>query len=153
MGFWHARASIAPVGRYNREPTTSCLKVVPGLHLGDASPREIEVAISLDALGPGAAPALAYKEMREVRQFAGDLQALNASFGDDSPLHKELKWSFALPVPKGQAFADAAGVLIIDGLDDPSNGVLDNELMEDDDIFNILIKIGEYLSPAWTYYA
>lgn len=129
------------------DPMKTYLKVVPGLHLGDTSPREVEVAMSLDARGPGAAPALAYKEMREVRQLTSDLEAHAASFGDNSPLHKELKWSISLPVPD-EAFATAAGVLIIDGLDDSSNGALDNELLEDDDVFNILIQIGSCLGAA-----
>ena len=129
------------------EPGTTCLKVVPGLHLGDASPREVEVAVSLDALGPGAGPAVAFKEMREVRQNSDDLEALRGSFGADSPLHKDLKWSIASPIPDAEAvdFDRGIGVLIIDGLAELRQGELVDELIEDENVFNMLIQMGEDL--------
>lgn len=130
------------------EPGTTSLKVVPGLHLGDALQRELDVAVSLDAIGPEAGPALAYKEMREVRQLSGELAALNASFGANAPFHKEIKWSIALPVPNGEAFDKAIGVLILDGLDDLPAGALANELIEEENVFNILIQVGERLRTA-----
>lgn len=133
------------------EPTTTGLKVAPGLYLGDTSSREVDVSIPLDATGPGAAPALAYKEMREVRQSEEDLKVLADSFAGDSPLHNDLKWSIALPIPDdGETFEAASGVLVVDGLAEPKGGALANELLADENVFTILIQIGEALSKGRT---
>lgn len=126
-------------------PGTSSLKVVPGLHLGDASPREVDVSIPLDAQGPGAGPAVAYKTVRESRQTAQDLRALNEGFDGVSPLHKDLKWSIALPIPDGREFERSAGVLVVDGLAEPQEGGLVDELLDDDNVFNIDVQIAEVL--------
>jgi pimeloyl-ACP methyl ester carboxylesterase len=127
------------------DPAGAGLKVVPGLHLGDMAPREVDLSIPLDARGPGAAPALAYSELREVRQTAAELAALRESYDGDSPLHADLKWSVALPLPVGPDFTEAEGVLIIDGLEEPSDGALADELFEEENVFNILIQMGDAL--------
>ena len=125
-------------------PATKSLKVVPGLHIGDVSSREVDsVAIPLDFLGTGAAPVLAFREMREVRQFDKDIEALKASFGTNSPLHKDLKWSISLPIPFGNNYEKAIGVLVLDGLINLPNGALANTLFQDNNVLNILIQIGK----------
>jgi pimeloyl-ACP methyl ester carboxylesterase len=130
------------------EQSTSSLKVVPGLHIGETTTREIDVSIPLGAYGPGAGPALAFTEMREVRQSQEDLKILADSYGGDSPLHKELAWSVALPIPKGEAMEEASGVLIVDGLEEPAGNALARELLADENVFKIIIQIGEVLRAA-----
>jgi pimeloyl-ACP methyl ester carboxylesterase len=125
------------------------LRIEAGLFIGAATPREVSVTIPIDGNGVGSAPAIAYKEMREVRQSGDELKILVESFQDDSPLHADLKWSIALPIPvDGGAFEEACGVLVVDGLKDVDEGLLAYELLVDDDVFTVLIQLGVILSAS-----
>lgn len=130
------------------------LKIGAGLHLGEASARELSVAIPLDATGPGAAPALAFNEMREVRQSGDDLQVLADSYAGDSPLHPDLRWSVSLPIPDLAQLNEgnldrASGVLIVDGLVEPDGDVLARELIADENVFTVIMRLADLLqNPA-----
>lgn len=131
-----------------RDAVSGSLKVGSGLHLGEASLREINVAIPLDTEALGAAPALAFNEMREVRQSAEDLKVLAESFEGDSPLHPDLKWSIAMPIPAGDSFAAACGALVVDGLVELKEGSLANELIDDENVFTALVQLGSILDAG-----
>lgn len=130
------------------DPVSGSLKVGSGLHLGEASLREIDVAIPLDTEGLGAAPALAYNEMREIRQSAEDLKVLIDSFDGDSPLHPDLRWSIAMPIPAGDSFARACGALVVDGLAELKDGSVADELIEDENVFAGLVQLGSILDTG-----
>lgn len=117
---------------------TKCLKILPGLHLGNTSQQEVSVAVPLDLMR---ASVLAFQEMRECWEFSNDIQALRVGFGSSLPLHDDLKWLIALPIPLPD-FSKAGGVLIIDGLIDLPNGNVPFSFLNDDNIIKILIRIG-----------
>lgn len=131
-----------------RDAVSGSLKVGSGLHLGEASRRELDVAIPLDTEGLGAAPALAFNEMREIRQSAEDLQVLAEGFGSNSPLHPDLKWSIAMPIPSGDSFESACGVLVMDGLAELKDSSLANELIDDENVFTGLVQLGSIIDAG-----
>lgn len=126
----------------------ACLKVVPGVQAGAASGRECELAVPLDSARDEAEPAIAFKQMREVR-WSGGGTAIPCYGIDQKPsLFCGPKWHIALPIPLGVAMEAAVGVLIIDGLDVAPQGALARGLLKDDNVFTILIKLGERLAEA-----
>ena len=128
---------------------SSTLKIVPGLSVGAASIRELELAIPLDQAGPGAAPALAFKLMKEVGQGAQDLQLLAESFTGGSPIADGLQWAISMPIPdpKDAQVKSACGVLTLDGFAAPTTLALaDSELSADPHVFNVLLSLGKALA-------
>ncbi|MYM89131.1 hypothetical protein GTP91_18385 [Rugamonas sp. FT82W] len=101
---------------FAEDPDTECLKVVPGLQVGEINEAETRMAISMDAIGIEAAPTIAFKQMREVRQNRQDLVELGDSLGSGSPFNRNVAWSISVPLPYGTDTSRAIGVLIVDAL-------------------------------------
>ena len=129
--------------------SSSTLRIVPGLSIGRASTRELELAVPLDQGGPGAAPALAFKGMREIGQSADDLKILAESFAGGSPLEIGLQWAVSMPIPdpRDEQLKTPCGVLTLDGFTVPTKlSLADNEISADPDVFNVLLNLGKALS-------
>ena len=101
---------------FAEDPDTECLKVVPGLQVGEINEAETRMAISMDAIGIEAAPTIAFKQMREVRQNRQDLIELGDSLGSGSPFNRNVAWSISVPLPYGKDVSRAIGVLVVDAL-------------------------------------
>ncbi|HEX9144463.1 MAG TPA: hypothetical protein VGA09_09345 [Candidatus Binatia bacterium] len=132
-----------------KESDEDRLNVVPGLHLGDISKQEVLFSVSLDAIGIEAAPAVAFKQMREVRQNREDLVQLAESLGTASPLNKHLAWSMSMPIPNGADTRSAIGVLIIDGVQEYAAGALAKDLMSEQNVYEILSRLGLSLCKVY----
>lgn len=101
---------------FMEDADTECLKVVPGLQVGEINEDETRMAISMDAIGIEAAPTIAFKQMREVRQNRKELIELADSLGEGSPFNRNVAWSISVPLPYGEDTSRAIGVLIVDAL-------------------------------------
>lgn len=129
------------------DESVGSLRFEPGLCLGVVAQRELDVTISLDRHMVGAAPAITYKTMREIRQSEKEVKLVAESFEGDSPLHADLKWAISMPIPAGEgAFDRAHGVLIVDGLAEVDDRLFADELVPDPDVFTVLTQIGACLA-------
>lgn len=131
-----------------RTEVGGALRVVPGVWVGDASERELALAIPLTARGPGAGPVVAYQKMREVRQARADIERLHENFASGSPLHPDLAWSVSLPIPQPGRVDVAIGVLTLDGLAEPRTPLPPQELMAQPDMRAALEQIGHTLDKG-----
>jgi pimeloyl-ACP methyl ester carboxylesterase len=124
-------------------PARGCLRVVPGLRVGEFLPDENEL-VRLDELGSNAAPAMAFRQAREFRPSAHDIQALKYDLEKQGAIHPRLNWSVALPIPSKRDPGTAVGALKIDGLELASS-LLAMPLSDNDNVVKVLLRLGEAL--------
>lgn len=121
-------------------PARDCLRVVPGLQLGEFLPDENEL-VRMDELGSNAAPAMAFRQAREVRPSAHDIQAIKHDLGKEGAVHPKLEWSVALPIPGQRKAGTAVGALKIDGLEVAPN-LLAMPFSDNDNVIKVLVRLG-----------
>jgi hypothetical protein len=96
----------------------------------------------MDELGSNAAPAMAFRMVRECRPSASDIQALKHDLEKQSAIHPKLEWSVALPIPNKRDPKKAVGVLKIDGLE-AAPSLLAMPLLGNDNVIKVLVRVGE----------
>jgi pimeloyl-ACP methyl ester carboxylesterase len=122
-------------------PGRGSLRVVPGLRVGEFLTGESEL-VRMDELGSNAAPAMAFRMVRECRPSASDIQALKHDLEKQSAIHPKLEWSVALPIPNKRDPKKAVGVLKIDGLE-AAPSLLAMPLLGNDNVIKVLVRVGE----------
>jgi pimeloyl-ACP methyl ester carboxylesterase len=124
-------------------PRRGCLRVVPGLRVGEFLPTEDDL-VRKDELGANAGPAMAFRTGHEFRTSDHDIKSLKHELIGQDGIHPDLQWTVALPIPDKQDAKATIGVLKIDGLK-VAPSLLAKPLCDNNNVLNVLLRLGDAL--------